>query len=56
MSKRCPPGVFCLENITIFTIFFLIIVFGIFLFGYQNKINQMSDAVVRQTNNIKKLN
>lgn len=45
MVKTCPPGVFCLENITIFTIIILIIVFSIFLFSYQNKMNRVRDLI-----------
>tara|TARA_Y100000591_G_C21531685_1_gene544496 strand:+ start:44 stop:700 length:657 start_codon:yes stop_codon:yes gene_type:complete len=55
MPKKCPPGVFCLENITIFIIVILIVIFSVVLFGYQNKVNQISNAVLNQTKNIKKL-
>jgi hypothetical protein len=32
MSKRCPPGVFCIENYTIFTIFCILIFISGYLF------------------------
>lgn len=55
MPKKCPPGVFCLENLTIFIIFLLIVIFSVILFGYQSRVDQISNAVLKQTNNIKKL-
>ena len=45
MARRCPPGVFCLENMTIFIIITLIIVFSIFLFSYQNRMDKINDLI-----------
>ena len=39
MAKKCIPGVICLETITIFFIFFLILVILCFYFNYNSALN-----------------
>tara|TARA_B100001769_G_C22104586_1_gene596606 strand:- start:823 stop:1431 length:609 start_codon:yes stop_codon:yes gene_type:complete len=48
MPKRCPPGVICIENVTI--LFVLIIVGGVFLFLNMNSIkyNQNNKIVIKE--------
>jgi hypothetical protein len=37
MNQRCPPGVICIENITLFTICICIFVIGIWVYVFQKK-------------------
>jgi hypothetical protein len=39
MGRRCPPGVFCIENYTIFTIFCILIFVSGYLFLYKPKVS-----------------
>jgi hypothetical protein len=50
--KKCPPGVICIENITIFFIIFLIVIF--FYFLYNNQSNQKIE--INNTNSTEKDN
>ena len=51
MPKRCPPGVICVENITV--LFVLIIVGGVFLYLKMNtfKYNQNNKIIVKENGN-----
>ena len=51
MPKRCPPGVICVENVTI--LFVLIIVGGVFLYLKMNtfKYNQNNKIIVKENGN-----
>ena len=50
--KKCPPGVICIENITIFFIIFLIVIF--FYLLYNNQSNQKIE--INNTNSTEKDN
>lgn len=38
MARRCPPGVFCIENYTIFAIFCILFVVMIYFFFHRSKV------------------
>ena len=38
MAKKCPPGVFCIENITLGTIALILIACFVFIYLYQSKL------------------
>ena len=47
--KKCPPGVICVENITIFLLFIILLVLGSFI--YMNS-SSKRNVIVNDTNNI----
>lgn len=61
MTKRCPPGVFCIENCTIITLFFLLIIFFYFFnkrkYNYKdlqsehNNVKPSQEIIIKHQNN-----
>lgn len=45
--KKCPPGVICVENITLFLLFIIMFVFGFFIYS-----NSKQNIIVNDRNNI----
>ena len=60
MGKRCPPGVLCIENVTLVFICVLVLIFGIFIYcrsrslmtdGNANDNNRGNNSNMRGNNN-----
>lgn len=47
MPRRCPPGVFCIENYTIFAIFCILFVFLIYVF-FKRPVNSPSTTIIEE--------
>lgn len=47
MAKKCPPGVICVENITLFLLFIILLVLGVFIY-----MNTKQNITVNDTDNI----
>ena len=45
--KKCPPGVICVENVTLFLLFIILLVLGVFIY-----INSNKNITVNDTENI----
>ena len=45
--KKCPPGVICVENVTLFLLFIILLVLGVFIY-----INSKQNVIVNSTDNI----
>ena len=53
MVKACPPGVFCIENMTITYIIFIILIIGVyFYYTQQNKNLQSGPQIIIKEKNI----
>jgi hypothetical protein len=50
MAKKCPPGVFCIENYTIFAIFCICFVIACYLFIRKPKTSQSSPTTIVKEN------
>lgn len=48
MAKKCPPGMICLENITIFIIIIVFVLLGLYIYQIANKTNTLNSSY--QTN------
>lgn len=45
--KKCPPGVICLENVTMFFIFITLLIVGYFIyFTFKNKNNNIREKII----------
>jgi len=49
MVKKCPPGVFCIENLTLTFILFFILLIGFVMYTIVNN-NQMNNKINKQKN------
>ena len=47
MPRRCPPGVFCIENYTIFAIFCILFVFLIYVF-FKRPVSSPSTTIIEE--------
>ena len=54
--KTCPPGVFCIENTTIFFLFIIIFVLTYFVFYNQNQNQNQNQRNQNQRNNQSRMN
>lgn len=55
MSRRCPPGVLCIENITLFMLFLILISILFYIFFVTRK-EQTTKHIVIKENNLNKNN
>lgn len=46
MSKRCPPGVICIENMTVTFVIIIVIIVSVFMFKLSNNNDQASTTVI----------
>ena len=50
MSKRCPPGVICIENMTVTFVIIIVIIVSVFMFKLSNNTDQASTTVIPSFN------
>ena len=50
MSKRCPPGVICIENMTVSFVIIIVIIVSVLMFKLSNNNDQSSTTVIPSFN------
>jgi len=51
--KKCPPGVICVENVTLCLLFIILLVLGFFIYmNFKNNTNNSNNTNSNNTNNI----